>query len=162
MHPDRRKGADATKQFVKKNADLLPAGERVRGALLVEGKGGAWRRGIRSATLGALGDALVPGRDESGPEGKGEVASWPTSRAFWVVLTDKQLHVFAGQVGSSNVGPVSAHYPLERIAGLRFDKKLLISKLTVTFRDGTSAQLDVAKQRTRPFVDAIQARFGAG
>lgn len=155
--------ADATKQFVKKHSDLIATDERVQGALIVEGKGGSWRRGLRAAGRGALVEALVPIGDAKQGEGdvEGEVAAWPSSSAFWVVLTDKQLHVFAGRMGSSQVGPASAHYPLERIARMRYDKKLLISKLTVEFQDGTSTELDVAKQKTQPFVDAMRARFGA-
>lgn len=151
--------ADATKQFVKKNSDLIPAGEQIQGALLVEGKGGSWRRGLSAAS--SLGDAVVSARDSRNTkdEPQGEVASWPSSSAFWLVLTDKQLHVFEGAMGSSKVGPGSAHYPHERISDFRFDKKLLISKLSVTFGDGSSTELDVAKQKTQPFLQAMETHF---
>ena len=150
-------GPDATKTFLKKNSDRIPAGEEVAAVLLAEAKGGAWRRGMRAA--GPVTDAVATvqqGRSK-GPD-EGDAGEWPDSQAFWLVLTDKQLHVFAGAVGQSRLGEGSAHYPLERIASMDFEKKLLISKLNVTFKDGSSIVLDVAKQKIKPFVEAVEAR----
>src|SRR5687767_13215580 len=104
-------GLDQTKTFMKKSAELIPAGETVRGVIIAEPKGGAWRRGLRQAST--LGSAAVELRDRkkesAAPEGA--AAELPESPAFWLVLTDKQLHAFEGRMGSSNAGPGAAHYP---------------------------------------------------
>ena len=152
-------GIDPTKTFVKKNSDLIPAGESVLAAVVAEVKGGAWRRGMR--TTGALTDAIVSlKKDDGGREiPAGEAASWPEGPTFWLVLTDQQLHVWQGVMGTSKVGPGVTHYPLDRIAGIDLDKKLMISKLTVTFSDGSAVELDLAKQKVKPFMEAAEARL---
>jgi hypothetical protein len=151
--------ADATKTFMKKSGDLIPAGETVRGAIIAEPKGAAWRRGLSQAST--LGSAIVDARDSrkesAAPEGA--VAEWPESPAFWLVLTDRQLHVFAGRMGSSQAGPGSAHYPFDRIASASYEKKLTISKLEISFTDGSGIELGVAKQKTKPFVEALESQF---
>jgi hypothetical protein len=151
-------GPDRKKRFLDKNPELAPAGEEILGVLVAEPKGGAWRRGIRQAS--PVGDALMSlkkGEQAPGAE-EGDVGAWPDSRFLWLVLTDKQLHVFEGRVGSPKAGPAAAHYPLERIADMSLDKKLLISKLNVTFKDGGSVVLDISKQKVQDFIDAIPAR----
>ena len=156
-------GPDRAKQFMKKNADQIPAGESVAGVIIAEGKGGAWRRGIAEG-IGAGADseeheASEKGRGEARQgAGGGDASQWPAAAIFWVAITDKQLHVFEGQVNSQNLGSGRVSYPLERISGMDYDKKLLISKLTVNFVDGSSIELDVSKQKVQPFIDAIQAR----
>jgi hypothetical protein len=148
---------DRKKEFLKKNPGLVPSDEEVLGVLIVEPKGGAWRRGIASA--GALGD-LATSRKEQGADPAGdEAAAWPQSRLVWLVLTDKQLHAFQGAVGSGKAGPEGAHYGFDRIGDMKFSKKLLISKLDITFKDGASLTLDVSKQKLGPFTDAMSARF---
>jgi hypothetical protein len=153
--------ADATKTFMKKSGDLIPAGETVRGVIIAEPKGGAWRRGLSQAsTLGsAIADAHDSRKETVAPEGA--VAEWPESPAFWLVLTDRQLHVFAGKMGSSQAGPGAAHYPFDRIASANYEKKLTISKLDISFTDGSAIELGVAKQKTKPFVEALEAQFAS-
>jgi hypothetical protein len=149
-------GPDRKKRFLDKNPELAPVGEEVLGVLVAEPKGGAWRRGMSQAST--VGDALMSlKKGEQAPE-EGDLAAWPNSSFLWLVLTDKQLHVFEGRVGSPKAGPAAAHYSLERIAEMSLDKKLLISKLNVTFKDGGSVVLDISKQKVQPFIDAIPAR----
>jgi len=152
MGPDRRK------EFLKKNPDLVPTGEEALGVLVVEPKGGAWRRGLREAG-GLVGASAAIG--ESSGAGAGGAAAWPDSKLVWAVLTDKQLHAFEGAVGSGKAGPRAAHYPLEQVATMRLDKKLMISKLYVDFTDGSSLVLDVSKQKVGDFADAMSARFSS-
>jgi hypothetical protein len=153
-------GPDPMKRFVKKNADLVPPGEQVLAVLIAEGKGGAWRRSISAASpVGGL--IMDVRKDKDGPQTEGDVAAWPAASAFWLVLTDSQLHVFEGAVGSPKAGRAAAHYPLERLAGIKLDKKLLISKLEVAFKDGSSVELDLAKQPVKPFMEAAEARLPA-
>ncbi len=154
-------GPDRAKQFMKKNADRIPAGEQVEGVIIAEAKGGAWRRGMAAAGSATA----TPAHDAREKERTGDIASgaggdagkWPAASIFWLVLTDKQLHVFEGRVNSQEVG-TSASYARERIASMDYQKKLLISKLNIGFTDGSSVELDVAKQKMQPFVDAIGSR----
>ena len=157
-------GPDRKKQFLKKNPDLIPADEDVLGIVIAEAKGGAWKRGIAAGveSVSRLGAAAMDAKETFGSKepdtAVGDAAQWPDSGIQWVAITDKQLHAFEGQVNSQNAGPGAAHYPLDRIAGMRFDKKLLISKFIVAFRDGSSIELDISKQNIKPFVEAIEAR----
>jgi hypothetical protein len=157
MGPDRRK------QFLNKNPSLVPTDEDVKGVLIVEPKGGAWRRGIAaSSTAGDV--AMSMGKDQpatSNDGGDGDIAAWPGSKLVWLVLTDKQLHAFEGRPNSQEAGPGAAHYPLERIRSMRLEKKLLISKLHIEFTDGKALELDVSKQKTQDFVDSMSGMFGS-
>ena len=151
-------GPDRAKQFMKKNGDRIPGDEQVQGVIIAEAKGGAWRRGL----AGAGSATAMPGHDakekarteEMAASAGGDAGSWPAGSIFWLVLTDKQLHVFEGRVNSQEVG-ASFAYPRDRIAAMDYQKKLLISKLNVRFSDGSAVELDVAKQKMQPFVDAI-------
>ncbi len=89
---------------------------------------------------------------------RGDVAVWPDAPAFWIVLTDKHMHVFGGAVGTTKLSGGSAHYPWDRLAKVQVDKKLMISKLDISFKDGTSLELGLAKQKLGPFIEAAQAR----
>jgi hypothetical protein len=149
-------GPDRKKRFLDKNPELAPVGEEIRGVLVAEPKGGAWRRGMSQAST--VGDALMSLKKGEQPPEEGDLALWPNSNFLWLVLTDKQLHVFEGRSGSPKAGPATAHYPLERIAEMRLDKKLLISKLIVAFNDGGSVELDISKQKVQDFIDAMPAR----
>ena len=155
-------GPNPAKRFMKKHADRIPAGEQVKGVIIAEAKGGAWRRGMAAAgpATAAIGYASrEKARSEEAREGSGgDAAKWPTGAMFWTVITDKQLHVFEGHSNTQNLGSGSASYPLDRIAGMDYDKKLLISKLTINFADGSSIVLDVSKQKMQPFLDATAAR----
>ncbi|HYI45247.1 MAG TPA: PH domain-containing protein [Actinomycetota bacterium] len=157
-------GPDRKKQFLKKNPDLIPSDEDVQGVVIAEVKGGAWRRGITAGieSTGVLATAAVDlaSSNKSQATGVGDAGAWPEAPIFWVAITDKQLHAFEGKVNSQEAGPAAAHYPLDRIASFDYQKKMLISKFTVAFRDGSSIELDITKQKVQPFIDAVQARSG--
>jgi hypothetical protein len=154
-------GPDRAKQFMKKNADKIPAGENVLGVIIAEGKGGAWRRGLAEAAGSATSALVDDNRDQAQADerqaGGGDAARWPQGSIFWTVITDKQLHAFEGQVNSQNTGPGAVSYPLDRIARMDYRKKLLISKLDIHFTDDSSIELDVSKQKVQPFIDAVNA-----
>jgi hypothetical protein len=152
-------GPDRQKQFLKKNAEKIPADENVLGVVIGEAKGGAWRRGTAVAVAplqGIAHDSAETRRAEKHQENaEGDAASWPAASIFWMVLTDKGLHVFEGKMNSQEAGPSSTHYPFDRLAGFNYDKKLLISKLTYSFKDGSSVELDISKQKVQPFMEAL-------
>jgi hypothetical protein len=121
-----------------------------------------WRRGIASSgTAGDLAMSVGGSRSVSDDGGDADRAAWPGSKLVWLVLTDKQLHAFEGRLNSQEAGPGAAHYPLDRIRSMRLEKKLLISKLHVEFIDGEMLELDVSKQKTQDFIDAMSGRFGS-
>jgi hypothetical protein len=150
---------DVTKAFVKKNAALIPAGETVLAAVLADAKGGAWRRGMQQA--GSLTDAIASlGKSNEPQEGvSGDAHSWPEGTTFWLVLTDKHLHVFPGLMGVGKALPGGVVYPLDRIGVVSVDKKLMISKLHIAFKDGSAVELDLAKQNVKAFIEAAQSRI---
>jgi len=150
---------DVAKAFVKKNGALIPAGETVLAAVMADAKGGSWRRGMQQA--GALTDAIASfGRSDEPQEGIwGDALSWPEGNTFWVVLTDQHLHVFPGLMGVGRALPGGVVYPLGRIAGMTVDKKLMVSQLHIVFQDGSAVELDLAKQKVKPFVEAAQSRI---
>ncbi|HWL65598.1 MAG TPA: hypothetical protein VNP73_06450 [Actinomycetota bacterium] len=158
-------GPDRKKQFLKKNSQLVPSDENVLAVIIAEGKGGAWRRGLAAGISSAspLAGAVADRVESVGAKDPkvGSATAWPEASIFWLAFTDKQLHVFEGQVNSQQAGPGAAHYPFDGISGMRFEKKLLISKLTVSFADGSSVELDIAKQNIKPFVEAIENKFAS-
>ena len=151
-------------RFMKKNSDKIPAGENVSAAIIAEPKGGAWKRGLQaggrqSGLIGAVATSAIAGKIDTPETGhSGDVASWPDAPAFWIVLTDKQMHVFGGRVGSNEITGGTS-YSWDRVADIKVDKKLFISKLDISFKDGTSLELGLAKQKLQPFIEATQARF---
>ncbi len=152
-------GLDQTKTFMKHHSELIPSEENVLGVIIAEPKGGAWRRGMSAA--GSIPDAIAGAAKLGEPQQAtdGDASTWPGTPAMWVVVTDKQLHAFGGQMSTTKLSGESAHYPYDRIDQLRLDKKLLISALHVSFKDGSSLELGIAKQKTKPFVEAIESRF---
>ena len=145
---------DVAQTFVKKNAALIPAGETVLAAVLADAKGGAWRRGMQQA--GSLTDAIASlGSSNEPQEGVwGDALSWPEGSTFWVVLTDRGLHVFPGLMGVGKALPGGTHYPLDRIERMTLDKKLMVSRLHIVFKDGSAVELDLAKQKVNGFIEA--------
>ena len=62
-------------------------------------------------------------------------------------------------MGVGKALPGGAHYPLDRIARMTVDKKLMISQLHIAFADGSSVDLDLAKQKVNAFIEAAQSRI---
>lgn len=156
MSPER------TKQFMSKNADLVPAGESVLTVVVGQPEGGALRRGLVEA--GGTEDALASYEEreraraeERRKASRGDAARWPAAAVYWLVLTDQNLHVFEGRVNGDEAGPGLTSFPRERIASADYRRGLLTSSLTVRFVDGSSVDLDVGWQKMRPFVGELTA-----
>ena len=148
------------------NAGRLPAGENVLAVLSAEAEGGALRRGLVEAGSGtALGDYEDRERaraEEQRRNATGDAARWPAAPTYWLVLTERHLHVFEGSVSSDEAGPGASSYARERIAAVEYRRRFLVSKLTVRFSDGSSIDLDVGRQKVRRFVDEIAAGARGG
>jgi hypothetical protein len=156
--------------FQSLNVGLVPTDETIRAVIRAMPKGEAWRRGRR-----ASGRAVI--RPKPTPMTYvGTAASWPHLFArhesepsmwsagddwfFWVVVTDKQLHAFEGRNTSTwkdepSAGPEAAHFPLDQVAEITFDKGL-ISQLGIWFKDGSSVELEAGKQNFTPFMEATR------
>lgn len=163
-------GRDAAKEFSKLNDGLVPGDETIRAVIAAVPKGESWRRGQRA-------NALVMRPKPTPIALSGEAAGWPTRFAkhdsvpghwneasnwfFWVVITDKQLHAVEGHNSEKgwsynpSAGPEAAHFPLDRISEITFDKGM-ISQLAVWFEDGSCVELEAGMQKLEPFVQAIQ------
>jgi hypothetical protein len=161
---------DAAKAFQELNDGLIPPDETILAVIRSLPKGEAWRRS-RQMNL------RIPKRPAPTPIAfEGAASSWPNRFArhesvpdtwsadidwfFWVVITDKQLHAFEGRggkgfTGSPTAGPEGAHYPLDQIDEIAFQKGL-ISQLVIRFKDGSSVELEVGKQKLEHFLDAIR------
>jgi hypothetical protein len=163
-------GRDTAKEFEKLNAGLVPAAETIRAVIVAVPKGESWRRGQR-ANVGLMRPKPTP------ITYTGEAAAWPTDFArheslpdhwneagtwfFWVVVTDEQLHVFEGHNTEKGwghepkAGPESAHFPLDRISEITFDKGM-ISQLAIWFQDGSCVELEAGMQKFEAFTSAIR------
>lgn len=169
MRPEKQL-AKFLKANGKKNPQFLPPGEQPV-ALLVAGPGeGAWER-LKSAPsiiaqkvagetlIGTVVSSVLKPGEEPGAEA-GDAAAWPRSDYVWIVLTDRQLHVFEGVKESRIVGKASAHYPLSRITAVHFEKKAILSRFRITFTDGSVIDLDAYRgQRPEDFAEVMAARF---
>jgi hypothetical protein len=161
-------GRDRTKQFLSKNAHLIPEGEAVVAVVVGQAEGGALRRGLVEAGGNDAELASYEQRERERAEkqrraSRGDAALWPVAPSYWLVLTDESLHVLEGKVNGADAGPGRTTYPRERIAGVEYRRRLLTSSLTVRFVDGSSIGLDVGWQKMRPFVRELAAgRRGRG
>ena len=163
-------GRDAAEQFRKLDVGLIPEDETIRAVISALPKGESWRRGRRANAL-----SMKP--KPTPITLTGEAASWPTDFArnaadpgswddaitwfFWVVITDKQLHAIEGRnsekgwKNNPTAGPEAAHFPLDRIAEITFDKGA-ISQLAIWLEDGSSVELEAGLQKFDAFTSAIQ------
>lgn len=159
---------DAVKAFQETNPGLVPGDETIRAVIRVIPKGEASRRAAQA-------NARLPNPKPTPIAYEGIAARWPTAFAlhasepntwsadldwmFWIVLTDKQLHVFEGKGGrgwtmNREAGPEAAHFPLEEIRDIWFDKGA-ISQLHIRFEDGSVVELEAGMQKFDRFVEAI-------
>jgi hypothetical protein len=158
---------DIAKTFLKKHSDRVPPGEQVVAGLVGAAGGTAWKQGVRigagglvGAVAGAMSDKAEARKREEleATQGDTDAAAWPDGQQFWLILTDRHLRVYPSQIGTSNLGQGVA-YGHERIAGFDFDKKMMISKLKVNFKDGTSVELDIGKVKVKPFLEEAEKRI---
>ena len=158
---------DAAEGFVEANPGLVPANETIRAVIRAIPKGEAARR---SAQV----NVRVPKPAPTPIAYQGIAARWPTSFArnandpntwsvdtdwfFWIVITDRQLHAFEGRSKgwtlNRKAGPEAAHFPLDEIHDIWFDKGA-ISQLHIRFEDGSVVELEAGMQKFDRFVEAI-------
>lgn len=156
---------DSAKRFTEIAGGLIPADETIRAVIRALPLGAGFRRASQSDLTPPTPMRLT-----------GEAAAWPHHFArhasaadawsddlhwfFWIVITDKHLHVFEGHSGKrwdtgETAGPESARFPLDRIDEIWFDERAGISPLSIWFKDGSSIDLDVGRQQFGSFLTAI-------
>lgn len=157
---------DVAQQFAELGDGLIPRDESILGVLRATPKGEIFRRGsiyggMRSLPMTYEGEAA--GWPHLFAQDKSRPGYWraPGDWYFWIVLTNKHLHVFEGRTGKrakpERPGPEAAHFPVDRIEEIRYTKQWGISDLTIWFKDGSSVELDVVRQTNLDqFVAAIR------
>lgn len=166
---------DAASTFSEVGAGLIPPDESVRAVIRVMPAGEATRRSARMNLVMLLLRAVVPARRVPIAL-EGTAARWPTAFAadegdptvwsrdnnwfFWLVLTDRRLHVIEGRLGKGwsgkpTAGPETASFLLDEVDEIVFNKSL-ISQFDIWFKDGSSIQLEAGAQKLDAFLDAIR------
>ena len=162
-------GQDASKRFSKISNGLIPETETIRVVIRAIPKGEASRR---SAQV----NIRAPRPDPSPLVLTGIATNWPNRFArhesvpdswsadinwfFWVVITDKQLHAFEGRPGkgwkdTSTAGPEAAHFPLNQVDQIAFEKGL-VSQVAIWFEDGSSVELEAGIQKLDSFEEVVR------
>ena len=152
---------DNVRKFQEAGAGLVPEDETVRAAIRALPRGEPWRRS-REMNLRI---PVAPKPTTIDLEGK--ASGWPARFAlheadpnaystkidwfFWIVITDKAMHVFEGHVGTGlkdepTAGPEGMRFGLDEIQEIWFDQNAGISQLSISFDDGSSIDLDVGRQ----------------
>lgn len=156
---------DSTKRFIEIAGGLIPEDETIRAVIRALPLGEGFRRSSQGNP--ATSPIRLTGEAAAWPHHFARHASIPDAWSddirwfFWVVITDKSLHVFEGHFGKrwntgETAGPESARFPLDRIDEIWFDERLGISQLSIWFKDGSSVDLDVGRQQFASFLTAIK------
>ncbi len=94
---------------------------------------------------GAVGAAIAAKRgNDVEQDDEGLAGRFPTGRLF-LVLTDQRLFVASMGAMSGNPKELLAEWSRDEVADITVEKGRLASPLTVTFSDGSSAEVDGAK-----------------
>jgi hypothetical protein len=131
-------------------------------ASIVGAKGGTGIGGVVDQAIGqAVRDRLADHARQGAGEPVGEAATWPALDNVAAVLTDRRMVLYDAVKGLRKLlGPVGA-YPLDRIAGITFEKKMMMSVARVAFADGSARELDCAMgQKLDEFVEALTRAKG--
>ena len=91
----------------------------------------------------------------------GDAATWPAVESCVFAVTSRRVVVYDGVKGMKKLqGPV-AEYPIERIAGISYEKKSIYNVIRVAFADGSTIALDAGKgQRLDDLVASVQLAKG--
>ncbi|HEV3472700.1 MAG TPA: hypothetical protein VG408_05775, partial [Actinomycetota bacterium] len=146
---------------------LIPEDETIRAVVRALPLGEGFRRSSQANVTPSPTPMRLTGEAAAWPHYFARHASMPEAWSedvhwfFWIVITDKHLHVFEGRFGKrwntgETAGPESARFPLDLIDEIWFDERLGISQLSIWFEDGSSIDLDVGRQQFASFLAAIK------
>ncbi|HEV3472373.1 MAG TPA: PH domain-containing protein [Actinomycetota bacterium] len=158
---------DSTKRFIEIAHGLIPEDETIRAVVRALPLGEGFRRSSQANVTPSPTPMRLTGEAAAWPHYFARHASMPEAWSedvhwfFWIVITDKHLHVFEGHFGKrwntgETAGPESARFPLDRIHEIWFDERIGISQLSIWFEDGSSIDLDVGRQQFAAFLAAIK------
>ena len=161
--------ADLVKMFVKNDPGGIYPDEQVLAVALVQ---------PRASIIGAPGNAAFGGvienvagemvRDAAAnralaAEGEivGDAATFPAVEHAAIVITSRRLVLYDAVKGARKLrGPVG-EYPLDRIAGISFEKKSIYDVIRLAFADGSVRAFDSGKgQRLESLVEALARAKG--
>jgi len=75
----------------------------------------------------------------------GDAATWPALDSCVFAVTSRRLVVYDGVKGMKKLrGPV-AEYPIEKIAGISYEKKSVYNVIRISFADGSRLAFDAGK-----------------
>jgi len=91
----------------------------------------------------------------------GDAAMWPPLDNGVFVITRRRLLVYDGAKGLKKLQDPTGAYPIERIAGISYEKKSIYNVIRVAFADGSTIALDAGKgQRLDDLVASVQLAKG--
>lgn len=164
---------DAKEDFERdpQRVALIPFGERVEAVIRATSEGRVAAHSVGpEMTLGAAG-ALVGAAARklsktNEPEMVGGIAArWPGEASlYWIVLTDRALHVVVADEGPSNVtGSSGAAFAHDEVERLEVGQSFVIKPMKFVFTDGSAVTVDCAGGiKTDDFMEAAGRAFSSG
>lgn len=167
MSFDARKDFESDPQKVA----LIPFGEHVQAVIravphgqAAASSGAEMRLGAAGVLVGAAARKLSADKEQLEVTG-GLSERWPEEAAlYWLVLTDRALHVFATSKKQPKVlDPNSAEFALGEVERLDMGQSFMVKPMKFAFTDGSAVTVDcVAGIKTDEFVAAAGRSFRGG
>ena len=155
---------DLVKMFLKHDPGGIGPDEQVLAVALLEPRasivgapGNAAFGGVIETVAGeAVRGAMAKRALQAEGEVVGDAATWPSLEHVAIVITGRRLVVYDAVKGLRKLrGPVG-EYPIDRIAGITFEKKSIYNVIRLAFADGSVRAFDSGKgQRLEQLVEAI-------
>jgi hypothetical protein len=138
---------DMVKKIHKKGAELLLPGEEVLGACVVSPVGQFKKSvafGVIGGGVGAAVGSAIKGKPDAPDEGS-MAGLFPITKQAILAVTTQRWVLFEQGLASGGPKGIDAEWRHEQIRGLELENGKLISKVNVTFDDGSVAQVEAVK-----------------
>lgn len=144
---------DLVKKFQKGNPPGITADEQILAVTMVQPCGSIVGAESNPAFGGLVeqvaGEVIRGGMADRARAAEGDVvgdaATWPTVESCVFAVTNRRVVVYDGVKGMKKLqGPV-AEYPIERIAGISYEKKSIYNVIRISFADGSVVAFDAGK-----------------
>jgi len=144
---------DLVKKFQKGNPPGIAADEEVLAVTMVQPRGsivgaesnpafgGLVEQVAGDVIRGKLADKAVAAEGELA----GDAATWPKVDSCVFAVTRRRVVVYDGVKGMKKLQGLVAEYPIERIAGISYEKKSIYNVIRIAFTDGSVAAFDAGK-----------------
>ena len=137
---------DGTKALADLMQTMFAPGEEMLGACKASGKNGIAKSVAGGVAGGAVGGAVggaISGAISSSNRSDGVGAEVPQDKLFWVGATNRRLVYFGVGAFSSKPKKFQGETPLDAVASVAVARKLASRRLTIEFKDGSSATVDL-------------------